>query len=231
MRIASIVLSWNRAELLQKTLESYLATVADPFELTVIDNASSEGSREVIERFRSEFKSLKAIFLNQNLGGEAINVALEQVNGDLIHITENDQLFLDGWSQHVRESFIAFTRLGQLCLHGVVPTDDEVWELKSAHLRFSKGKIIYEAHGNIGTSSLIPAHVFRAAGVRLHNIAHNGTSSFKLPDDARLSADIKNLNLWCAWSDRKRRIGRLVTSHHRRGLEFSSAKRARVRAV
>jgi len=188
--------------LLQQTLQSYLATVAGPFELTVIDNASTDGSREVIERFRNEFKSLHAIILNQNLGGEAINAALEHVNGDLIHISENDQVFLDGWSEHVRESFTAFTGLGQLSLHGVVPTDDEVWELKTGHLRFSKGKIVYEAHDNVGTSSLILAPVFRAAGVRLHNIASNGSGTFKLPDDARLSAEIKNLNLWCAWSDR-----------------------------
>jgi hypothetical protein len=201
MRIASIVLNWNRAALLRQTLESYLATVAGPFELIIVDNASSDNSREVIEGFRSEFRSLKTIFLNENLGGEAINLALKGITGHLIHISENDQLFLDGLSQHVRDCFAAFAGLGQLSLHGVVPTDDEAWELKPTHLRFSKGKIVYEAHGNIGTSSLIPAHVFRAGGVRLHNIACNGTGSFKLPDDARLSADIKNLNLWCAWSD------------------------------
>lgn len=202
MRISSIVLNWNRAALLQQTLQSYLATIDGPFELIVIDNASSDHSREVIERCRSEFRALQTIFLNKNLGGEAINLALRRVTGDLIHITENDQLFLAGWSQHVRDSFAAFAGLGQLSLHGIVPTDDEAWELKPAHLRFSKGKIVYKANGNIGTSSLIPAHVFRAAGVRLHNIAGNGKRGFKLPDDARLSTDIKNLNLWCAWSDR-----------------------------
>ncbi|MBV8174816.1 MAG: glycosyltransferase, partial [Verrucomicrobia bacterium] len=217
MRIASIVLNWNRAALLRQTLQSYLATVAGPFELIVVDNASSDGSREVIDGFRSEFKHLKVLLLNQNFGGEAINLALERVNGDLIHITENDQVFLDGWSEHVRGSFDAFTSLGQLSLHGVVPTDDEAWELKPAHLRFSKGKIVYEAHGNIGTSSLIPARVFRASGVRLHNITCNGSGSFKLPDDARLSADIKNLNLWCAWSDRYyvRNIGHEVNEFGR----------------
>src|SRR5271165_23497 len=119
MRITTIVLNWNRAALLEQTLQSYLATVAGPFDLIVIDNASSDRSREVIERFRTEFRSLKTIFLDENLGGEAINVALERVTGDLIHITENDQVFLDGWSQHVRECFTAFKGLGQLNLYGI----------------------------------------------------------------------------------------------------------------
>jgi hypothetical protein len=217
MQITTIALNWNRAALLEQTLQSYLATIAGPFELIVIDNASSDRSREVIERFRTDFRSLKAIFLDENLGGEAINLALEGVTGDLIHITENDQVFLDGWSQHVRECFAAFPGLGQLSLHGVVPTDDEVWELKPAHLRFNKGKIVYEAHGNIGTSSVIPAPVLHSGSVRLHNIACNGIGRFKLPDDARLSAEIKSLNLWCAWSDRyfARNLGHEISEFSR----------------
>jgi hypothetical protein len=202
MRITSIVLNWNRAALLQQTLESYLATVDGPFELIVIDNASRDHSREIIESCRGKLRSLKTIFLKENLGGETINLALERATGDLIHIAENDQFFLDGWSRHVRDSFSAFVGLGQLSLHGVVPTDDEIRELKPGQLRFSKGKIIYKAHGNIGTSCLIPAHVFRLAGVRLHNITGNENGRVQLPDDARLCAHIKNLDLWCAWSDR-----------------------------
>jgi predicted O-methyltransferase YrrM len=178
------------------------ATIDSPFQLIVIDNASSDGSREVIERFCAELPYLKPIFLGQNLGGEAINLALEQATGDLIHISENDQIYLDGWSQHVRECFTVFAGLGQLCLHGVVPTDEEVWELKPAHLRFSKGKIVYEAQGNVGTSSIIVGDVFREGGVRLHNISPEDGEKFKFPDDARLSADIKKLGLLCAWSDR-----------------------------
>jgi len=98
--------------------------------------------------------------------------------------------------------FRAFAGLGQLSLHAAAPTDDEAWELKPAHLRFSEGKIAYEAHGNVGTACVMPAHVFCAGGVRVHNIPQNGNGMFKFPDDARLSADIKNLDLWCAWSDR-----------------------------
>jgi hypothetical protein len=213
MRISTIVLNWNRQALLEQTLRSYAATVGHPFELIVIDNASSDESRDVIERCRAEIPSLRTIFLEENLGGEAINLALDQVTGDLLHITQNDQVFLDGWSQHVRDCFTAFTGLGQLSLHGVVPTDDEAWEVKPAYLRFSKGKIVYEAEGNVGTSSVILAHVFHERGVRLHNISQDSVGKFKLPDDGRLSADIKSLNLWCAWSDRYyvRNIGHEVS--------------------
>jgi glycosyltransferase involved in cell wall biosynthesis len=191
MQISTIILNWNRKALLEKTIQSYAATIENPLQLIVIDNASSDGSQEVIEHFCTELPYLKPVFLGANLGGEAINVALDQATGDLVHISENDQIYLAGWSQHVRECFTIFPRLGQLSLHGVVPTDEEVWEVKSAHLRFSKGKILYEAQGNVGTSSVIPAGVFRDGGVRLHNIAQEDAGKFLFPDDARLSADIK----------------------------------------
>ena len=64
MRISTIVLNWNRQALLEQTLRSYAATVVGPCELMVIDNASSDGSREVIERCRAELQGLEAIFFD-----------------------------------------------------------------------------------------------------------------------------------------------------------------------
>jgi glycosyltransferase involved in cell wall biosynthesis len=123
MRISTIVFNWNGKTLLEQCLRSYAGTIDERFELIVIDNASSDGSREVIERFCTELSYLKPIFLDQNLGGEAVNQALEQVTGDLIHISENDQIYLDGWSQLARECFTVFEGLGQLSLHGIVPIE------------------------------------------------------------------------------------------------------------
>ena len=143
MRISTIVLNWNRKTLLEKCLQSYAATIDSPFQLIVIDNASSDGSPEVIGRSCTELPYLKPIFLDQNLGGEAVNQALE-------------------WAE-------------------------EIWELKPAHLRFSKGKIVYEAQDNVGTSSLILGDAFRKGGIRLHNISQEDGEKFKFPDDARLS--------------------------------------------
>jgi predicted O-methyltransferase YrrM len=197
-QISTIVLNWNRAALLEKTLESWFATVTGPAELIVVDNASTDESRTVIERFPVH----GTILLDENIGGEAVNAAREQAGGELIHICENDQILLGGWADHVRDCFAAFPSLGQLSLHGVVPTDDETWEIKPGHLRFSRGKILYQAEHNIGTSSILPAAVFTRDGIRVHNLPPRTSEAFKFPDDGRLSPEVKALGLWCAWSDR-----------------------------
>lgn len=202
MLISTIVLSWNRARLLEQTLRSYAATVSGPYEIIVVDNASTDQSREIIRQARDQLPTLKTILLDENLGGRAINLAFTEITGDLIHISENDQGFLAGWSEHVRGSFLCFDDLGQLSLHGVVPTDQEAWGIKLGRLRFARGKILYEAHGNVGTSSIIRSSLIREANIRVSNIPNDIANSPLFPDDGKLSSDIKQAGYWCAWSDR-----------------------------
>jgi hypothetical protein len=112
MPISTIVVNWNRKTVLEKCLQSYAVTIDCLFQLIIIDN--SDASREVIERFCAELPDLKPIFLDRNHEGEVVNQALEPVAGDLIHIGENDQIYLARWPQYVRDWFSVVAGLGQL---------------------------------------------------------------------------------------------------------------------
>src|ERR1700730_6628026 len=202
MIVSTIVLNWNRAVLLQQMLRSYADTVSGPAEIIVIDNDSSDDSRLVIDSARSFLPEIQTIFLDENIGGEAINICFDRIGGDLIHLTENDQVFLPGWTDHAREAFKCFSDLGQLSFLSPVATDEEVWDVQDCHLRFSRGKILYEAHGNLTTSSVIPATLIRDHNIRLQNYLGSETKTYKFPDDAQLSQDVKTAGYWCAWSDR-----------------------------
>ena len=195
--MSTIILNWNRDCLLKQCVESCLSTVEADFELIVVDNHSIDGSIKYLHELERK-RSINVICLDENIGGEAFNHAIAVARGDLIHLSENDQIFIPGWFSHVMASFDAFDDLGQLSLFSDTPTDDEAWEPKPSHLRFSRGKILYEAHGNVGTSSVIRHSLFHR-GIRVNNLA---VGQYKFPDDGRLSADIKSLGLWCAWSDR-----------------------------
>ncbi|MGH6834175.1 MAG: class I SAM-dependent methyltransferase [Methylocella sp.] len=197
--LTTIILNWNRDYLLKPTVESYFSTVSLESELIIVDNASTDGSREYISSIASH-RPIKVLCLDKNIGGEAFNLALPIASGDLIHLSENDQIFLPGWFAHVRESFEIFSDLGQLSLFGVTTTDDEPAGLpKPAHLRFTGGKILYEAHDNVGTSSILRAELFREKGLRIGNLQGG---AFIFPDDGKLSADVKAAGFWVAWSDR-----------------------------
>jgi predicted O-methyltransferase YrrM len=196
--LSTIILNWNRADLLRMTVESYLATASCEKELFIIDNASSDESREYLRRLEQSV-DVKVIYLDENAGGEAFNLAIPLARGDLIHLSGNDQVFLSGWVEHVISAFDVFSDLGQLSLFSDTPVDTEAWAPKPSHLRFARGKILYEAHANVGGSSILRPELFREHGIKIKNLEHG---KLRFPDDGSLSADVKAAGYWVAWSER-----------------------------
>lgn len=198
--IGTIVLSWNRSALLEKTLRSYADTITGSHTIIVVDNCSADNSRQVVESAVAYIPNLEYLFLAENLGGEAINKCIGRVQGDLIQISENDQLFFPGWVDHAYQMFEKFPQLGQLSLHGVMPMDDEIGNPLPGGLKFSRGSLLYQTDGNVGTASILRSELFVKRGLRVHNIPQPTQDDFKFPDDGRLSADVRHLGHFCAWS-------------------------------
>ena len=197
--ISTVILNWNREDLLRVTVESYLKTVDVPYQLIIVDNGSTDGSREVIEELKRKYgnKIDKVILLEKNIGGEAINIGLSEAKGKLLHLSENDIEYLPGWSTKVVRLFNVFGELGQLSLFSPVPTDNEVWEVHPIkRVLYRDGEIIYEALGNVGTTSVIRREIWDR-GVRVHTLR---TKYFLFPDDGRLSRDITSLGYIVAWA-------------------------------
>ena len=197
--ISSVILNWNRSDLLRITVESYLRTIRVPYELIIVDNGSTDDSRKVLEELKNKYndKIHKIILLDKNMGGEAINLGLSEAKGKLIHISENDIEYLPGWSEKVVRLFNVFNELGQLSLFSPVPTDEEVWVPHPIkRILYREGEIIYEALGNVGTTSVIRRDLWDK-GVRVHTIK---TDKFLFPDDVRLSEDISRFGYIVAWA-------------------------------
>ena len=53
--ISTVILNWNRSDLLRVTIESYLKTVDVPYQLIIVDNGSTDDSREVIEELQRKY--------------------------------------------------------------------------------------------------------------------------------------------------------------------------------
>lgn len=198
MVLSTIILNWNRDYLLRQCVESYLATVGPDFELIIVDNGSTDASREYLQSLAG-LDGVQTVLLDENRGGEAFNVALPLTHGELVQLVENDQVFLPGWREYAEAAFRHFPDLGQLSLFADTPTDWEAWAPKPSHLRFAKGSVVYEAHENVGTSSIIRGELFRERQLRIGNIEQG---EYKFPNDPQLSQDIKDAGYWCGWADR-----------------------------
>lgn len=91
MDVSIIIVNYNTRVLLKACLESIIKNTKDiKYEIIVSDNNSDDGSIEMIE---SDFKDIKLIKNNENLGfGRANNEALKRAKGKYIFYLNSDTL-------------------------------------------------------------------------------------------------------------------------------------------
>lgn len=102
--VAIIVPTWNNRELLRKCLSSLQKTEYPSYRVVVVDNGSTDGSPEQVER---EFPHVELIRLPRNEGfssaaNSGLEFALHRYNTDYAVILNNDTLITDGrWLLHM----------------------------------------------------------------------------------------------------------------------------------
>jgi GT2 family glycosyltransferase len=105
--VSIIIVSFNTREVLRECLTSVMSE-AEPFrtEILVVDNASTDGSTEMIEH---DFPQVRLIRSESNLGfGAANNLALKQAQGRFFVLLNSDAFFAPGALalavQHMQET-------------------------------------------------------------------------------------------------------------------------------
>lgn len=92
--VAVIVVSWNTKDLLRACLASVRDLLEMPCEVIVVDNASSDGSPEMV---RGEFPSVALIRNDRNLGfGVANNIGMAAASAPAFILLNSDARLLDG---------------------------------------------------------------------------------------------------------------------------------------
>lgn len=82
-----IVPTWNKKQLLSKCLH-HLRNQSITHNVVVVDNASTDGSKELVERV---FPDVRVLALHENVGfGTAVNRGVEASDGELIVVINND---------------------------------------------------------------------------------------------------------------------------------------------
>lgn len=117
MNLHTVMVTHNRLELTKRAIDSYLSTVDGPFSLMVVDNYSTDGTREWLLEEAPD--PVRYVLLDENkYPGYATNRGWEAAPEGtvLLHRADNDFVFLPYWEEHVRLMFSADWMLGQLGL-------------------------------------------------------------------------------------------------------------------
>ncbi len=158
-----VIPHWNNLQILKNCLESifqsmshtvrdksYTSDGVTPFEIIVVDNGSTDGSREFLEQLSTKSYQLKAIFNDRNFGfAKAVNQGIEAAKNDWVVVMNNDLKIDKNWFEEIFNKIQKLenlkTQIG--CIFGKV-LNWEGTEVESTGLEFwLKGKAFNRGNG------------------------------------------------------------------------------------
>jgi len=94
MKISCVIVSYNNGSLLEEAIMSVVRQTRPVDEIIVADDASTDGSRALIDALSQKYSNIKPIFRASNLGVSANrDLAMREACGDLITYLDGDDYF------------------------------------------------------------------------------------------------------------------------------------------
>ena len=112
------ILNYQRRDALRRALEAARAQGYAPLEVLAVDNASTDGSPEMV---RDEFPEVHLVALPENIAAAARNEGVRAAKGEIVFTLDNDVLFTTPddvargvavFERHPRAAVVNFTILG-----------------------------------------------------------------------------------------------------------------------
>ena len=102
--VTLVLINWNYATFLEEAIQSILAQDYPFIEVIVVDNGSTDGSRDIIKQYVGEDPRFRLIELPMNLGqlGAFFHI-LDEIRGEFVTIVDADDFLLSSFvSWHVQ---------------------------------------------------------------------------------------------------------------------------------
>ncbi|TGE28897.1 glycosyltransferase family 2 protein [Hymenobacter metallicola] len=130
--VTVVALCYNHAPFLAEALDSLLAQTYPNLEVILVDDASTDASRDILRKYAAAHPHWQAIFLPENIGNcRAFNQAFRQARGEFFIDFATDDVLLP---ERVARQVACFQHLPPD--YGVVYTDAELIDEASAHVRY-----------------------------------------------------------------------------------------------
>jgi len=107
--VSVVMLSWNRLGDVKESLTKLMEQEYQPLEIIVVDNASSDGTAEMVTML---FPEVTLIQMEKNVGIAAYNVGFEKASGEYILILDDDSFPAKNAINRMVTKFLADDRLG-----------------------------------------------------------------------------------------------------------------------
>lgn len=162
MKISIVTISFNQGQFLEETLNSVLGQDYPDLEYIVVDPGSTDGSRDIIERYRDR---LSAVLYDRDLGpADGLNKGFAQATGEVLGFLNSDDILLPGALRAVAEAFERDSELELLSGHSRI-IDAEGRHVRNGYTDvFHARAYAYNACMISQLSTFFRADLFRQSG-------------------------------------------------------------------
>ena len=172
MKFSIVTISFNQATFLEKAIRSVIDQDYDNLEYIVVDPGSTDGSREIIERYRDRIT--KIIYEPDNGPADGLNKGFAQATGNLYGFLNSDDTLLPGTLRKVAKFFDSHSEIDLVSGHTYIIDEHDRVLRKSYSEKFTPKRYVY------GAAVIIqPSTFFRAATFKnTQGFNENNTSSW-----------------------------------------------------
>lgn len=111
LSISVVIVTLNRAESLQDTLMSLVRQERQPDEVVVVNNGSTDNTKEIVLNFRNKL-NIKYIYEGQRGIPHARNAGIRNATKDIIGFIDDDCVADRGWLKYLEIPFIKDPHIG-----------------------------------------------------------------------------------------------------------------------
>lgn len=135
--------AYNTAMYIQEAIESVIHQTYDTWELIIVDDCSTDGTKQIIEAFAMQESRIKPIFLNTNSGKPSIakNKALKEVTGKYIAFLDSDDMWFSNKLELQVKTMEENSHFG-LCYTGGNWIDEKGKIINSFMPKYKDGKLL-----------------------------------------------------------------------------------------
>jgi len=111
LTISVAIVTRNRADWLRDTLDSITRQSRQPDEVVVVDNASTDHTREVVLSFADRL-NVRYVHESQRGIPYARNTAVRSATGDIVAFIDDDCVASEDWLKYIEIPFLRDPRVG-----------------------------------------------------------------------------------------------------------------------
>lgn len=162
VKISIVTISYNQAEYLERAIQSVVEQCHEEVEYIVADPGSTDGSRDIIERYRSR---INEVVYERDAGpADGLNKGFARATGDIYGFLNSDDILLPDTLKQVAAYFAGHPEVDVVSGHAVIIDENDKAIRNSYSDRCSLTRYAYGASVLMQPSTFFRADTFRKAG-------------------------------------------------------------------